>query len=36
MIMNKESREVTKADLMPLEEYSRKRKIIRKEINDVA
>ena len=32
MIMNKESREVTKADLMPLEEYSRKRKIIRKEI----
>ena len=30
--MNKQFREVTKTDLMSLEEYSRKRKIIRKEI----
>ena len=30
--MNKQFREVTKADLMSLEEYSRKRKIVRKEI----
>ena len=30
--MNKQYREVTKADLMPLEEYSKKRKSIRKEI----
>ena len=30
--MVKQYREVTKADLIPLEEYSKKRKIIRKEI----
>ena len=30
--MNKQYREVTKSDLMPLEEYSKKRKDIRKEI----
>ena len=30
--MNKQYREVTKSDLMPIEEYSKKRKIIRKEI----
>ena len=30
--MNKQGREVTKSDLMPLEEYSKKRKDIRKEI----
>ena len=30
--MNKQYKEVTKADLMPLEEYSKKRKAIRKEI----
>ena len=30
--MNKQGREVTKSDLMPLEEYSKKRKEIRKEI----
>ena len=30
--MNKQYREVTKSDLMPLEEYSKKRKTIRKEI----
>ena len=30
--MNKKGREVTKSDLMPLEEYSKKRKAIRKEI----
>jgi len=30
--MNKQYKEVTKADLMPLEEYSKKRKSIRKEI----
>ena len=30
--MNKHYREVAKADLMPLEEYSKKRKSIRKEI----
>ena len=30
--MNKQGREVTKSDLMPLEEYSKKRKTIRKEI----
>ena len=30
--MNKQYKEVTKADLMPLEEYSKKRKVIRKEI----
>ncbi len=32
--MNKQYREVTKSDLMPLEEYSKKRKLIRKEIVD--
>ena len=32
MIMNKQDREVTKSDLMPIEEYSKKRKTIRKEI----
>ena len=30
--MNKQYREVTKSDLMPIEEYSKKRKTIRKEI----
>jgi len=30
--MNKQYREVKKSDLMPLEEYSKKRKVIRKEI----
>ena len=30
--MNKQHREVTKSDLMPIEEYSKKRKNIRKEI----
>ena len=30
--MNKQHREVTKSDLMPLDEYSKKRKVIRKEI----
>ena len=30
--MNKQYREVKKTDLMPLEEYSKKRKVIRKEI----
>ena len=30
--MNKQHREVTKSDLMPIEEYSKKRKTIRKEI----
>ena len=30
--MNKQQREVTKSDLMPLDEYSKKRKVIRKEI----
>jgi len=30
--MNKQQREVTKSDLMSLEEYSKKRKVIRKEI----
>ena len=30
--MNKQYKEVTKADLMPLKEYSKKRKAIRKEI----
>ena len=30
--MVQQNREVTKADLIPLEEYSKKRKIIRKEI----
>jgi len=30
--MNKQYREVTKSDLMPLEEYSKKRKAIKKEI----
>ena len=30
--MNKKHKEVVKADLMPLEEYAKKRKIIRKEI----
>jgi len=30
--MNKQYREVTKSDLMPLEEYSKKRKVIKKEI----
>tara|TARA_B110000014_G_C20091346_1_gene571408 strand:+ start:246 stop:839 length:594 start_codon:yes stop_codon:yes gene_type:complete len=30
--MNKQFKEITKADLMPLEEYSKKRKEIRKEI----
>ena len=30
--MNKQHREVKKSDLMPLEEYSKKRKAIRKEI----
>jgi len=30
--MNKQHREVKKSDLMPLEEYSKKRKVIRKEI----
>ena len=30
--MNKQHREVTKSDLMPLDEYSKKRKAIRKEI----
>ena len=32
--MNKQYREVTKADLIPLEEYSKNRKTIRKEIVD--
>ena len=32
--MNKQHREVKKSDLMPLEEYSKKRKLIRKEIVD--
>ena len=32
--MNKQHREVTKSDLMPLDEYSKKRKVIRKEIVD--
>ena len=30
--MNKQQREVTKSDLMPIDEYSKKRKVIRKEI----
>ena len=30
--MNKQYREVTKSDLMPVDEYSKKRKVIRKEI----
>ena len=32
--MNKQYREVTKSDLMPIEEYSKKRKAIREEIVD--
>lgn len=32
--MNKQNREVKKSDLMPIEEYSKKRKTIRKEIVD--
>ena len=32
--MNKEVREITKEDLIPIEEYSKKRKFLRKEIVD--